>query len=148
MTYDDKAEEKKEERRRNWREKRRRYKKCHREQVRRYQHEWYEQNREKLRRRSRQQYLRANYGMTPEDYEQLLQAGNKRCWLCGTTEPGRNDKHFSVDHDHITGRIRGLLCFACNAGIIGRMEEREVTLKTLANYLKGKKACRILQMHS
>lgn len=45
----------------------------------------------------------------------MLAAQQGRCAICGR-EP-RSGKHLHVDHDHDTGRVRGLLCFSCNAAI-------------------------------
>ena len=61
--------------------------------------------------------LKLRYGMTVEQYDELLEAQDGRCACCGTTEPGRGDNRFFVDHCHDTGEVRGLLCHKCNAGI-------------------------------
>jgi hypothetical protein len=60
--------------------------------------------------------LRTRYGITPEDYAAMMDRQDHRCAICGTAEckTGRN---FSVDHCHVTGRVRGLLCADCNKGI-------------------------------
>ncbi len=50
-------------------------------------------------------------GVTDADYERLLKAQHGHCALC-PTKPKTRRLH--VDHDHATGRIRGLLCYACN----------------------------------
>lgn len=60
------------------------------------------------------------FGITAEDYYNLLAKQGGKCALCG--EPPRDDKRLSVDHDHATGKIRGLLCTSCNVGL-GRYEE-------------------------
>ena len=53
-------------------------------------------------------------GVTDEDYERLLTAQGGHCALC-LTKPKSRRLH--VDHDHATGRIRGLLCQSCNTGL-------------------------------
>jgi hypothetical protein len=60
------------------------------------------------------------FGMTPQDYEDLLQQQNGVCALCGQPETKRGGM-LAVDHDHVTGRVRGLLCTRCNWAI-GMME--------------------------
>lgn len=57
--------------------------------------------------------LRRTYGITIDDYEWLLSVNNGGCHFCG----GIQDNRLVVDHDHINGRIRGLLCFRCNAAL-------------------------------
>jgi hypothetical protein len=67
---------------------------------------------------TRKRNLRKLYGLSQELYDSMLSAQGGCCALCGTQEPGgRSDKHFHIDHDHQTGRIRGLLCHACNIGL-------------------------------
>lgn len=55
------------------------------------------------------------YGLTPEQYDALLQQQDGVCAIC--REKCRTGQRLSVDHDHATGRIRGLLCRNCNLGI-------------------------------
>jgi hypothetical protein len=62
----------------------------------------------------RKWYLKDKYGITPDDYARRLQAQGGGCAICGEP-PGEIALH--VDHCHETGRVRGLLCFSCNAGL-------------------------------
>ena len=50
-----------------------------------------------------------------KDYENLKAGAQNKCMLCGTDTPGKKD--FSVDHDHLTGVARFLLCGHCNHGL-------------------------------
>ena len=50
-------------------------------------------------------------GVTDEEYARLLAAQGGHCALCPNTPKTRR---LHVDHDHTTGRVRGLLCFRCN----------------------------------
>lgn len=54
------------------------------------------------------------YGMTDEQFVILLADQGGLCALCDSAEPGGRSQTWHVDHDHVTGRVRGLLCFACN----------------------------------
>ena len=63
----------------------------------------------------RERTLRENYNMSPEEYVELLEKQNGVCAICKTDESGHNmTEHLLVDHDHITGKVRGLLCCNCN----------------------------------
>lgn len=59
---------------------------------------------------SRRSYLRRCYGISMEQYEELLQSQNGQCAICEVEPVGA----LAVDHDHKTGKIRGLLCKTCN----------------------------------
>ena len=56
------------------------------------------------------------YGMSYEEYQCLLEKQNNLCGICKIDQcsTGRN---FAIDHDHRTGRIRGLLCYKCNTSV-------------------------------
>ena len=82
--------------------------------------------------RDRQHYRR-RYGLTPRDYDRLLAAQGNRCEICGTpVEPG---KRLHVDHDHETGKVRGLLCGNCNRGL-GLYKDSPVYLANAITYLE------------
>ena len=61
------------------------------------------------------------YGITYSEYDDMLLAQNGRCAICKSTDPkGRwveNSRAFCVDHDHNSGKVRGLLCNTCNQGL-------------------------------
>lgn len=60
----------------------------------------------------RKSYLMRKYGMTIERYDAMLEAQGGGCFICG--RPPREDISLHVDHDHCTGKVRGILCFCCN----------------------------------
>ncbi len=53
-------------------------------------------------------------GVTDADYERLLTAQGGHCALCPTKPKSRR---LHVDHDHATGKVRGLLCYRCNRAL-------------------------------
>jgi Recombination endonuclease VII len=57
------------------------------------------------------------YGLTPADYDEMVETQNGRCMICNTDQPGTESGYWPVDHDHATRRVRALLCSACNAGL-------------------------------
>lgn len=78
----------------------------------------------------RDRTLQRRYGITAEEYDALLSAQGGRCAMCKRPHRGRG--RLAVDHDHATGRVRGLLCFHCNT-MLGHVEA--VGLGVVAAYL-------------
>jgi hypothetical protein len=93
------------------------------------------------RRREREAYLRKRYGLTVQDYNEMLLAQGGRCAICGTDKPplaseaSSSGLSFSIDHDHQTGAVRGLLCAPCNFGI-GNLGDDPARLRAAARYLE------------
>jgi hypothetical protein len=82
----------------------------------------------------RKSNLKKNYGLTLENYDNLFKFQSGYCLGCNRHQNQLNHK-LNVDHNHITGKIRGLLCIGCNRAL-GFVEENRHTLINLANYLK------------
>lgn len=66
------------------------------------------------------------YGISLEKYEAMLAEQSGRCALCRTSDPGRGNRRWCVDHDPETGRVRGLLCMDCNAHHVASNTSRSV----------------------
>lgn len=64
---------------------------------------------------ARRNQLRVRYGITPEDYIFLFEAQGGVCAICGNENTG--GRNLCVDHNHETGKVRGLLCTSCNTGV-------------------------------
>lgn len=97
-----------------------------REQCRRKTKEWQAENQDKRF----AQRLR-KYGITPNDYYNMLDEQDGGCAICG----GGDDKtRFHVDHCHSTMQVRGLLCGQCNLGL-GKFRDRADLLDAAAAYL-------------
>lgn len=77
--------------------------------------------------------LRIKFDLSREQYDALLAAQGGCCAICGTDKPGGRGA-FCVDHDHETGRVRGLLCTCCNTGL-GQFKDDPVRLRSAINYL-------------
>ena len=75
--------------------------------------------------------IKAKYGMSKEDYNTLLASQDGVCAICGNTN---GSKRLSVDHDHTTGAIRGLLCTPCNA-LLGMAKDNIDTLASAIDYI-------------
>jgi hypothetical protein len=89
---------------------------------------------------SRDRYLRRTYGITEAQYGDLFDAGDGGCWICG--RPPKN-RALHVDHDHKTGRVRGLLCWRCNRGL-QQYSDRPAILRDAASYLESGRAQEII----
>lgn len=88
---------------------------------------------------NRKAALKRDFNITIEDYNNLLVKQKGRCAICGKTDPGyKNRKNFCIDHDHKTGKIRGLLCNQCNHALGLIYDNITVALK-MAAYLKQHK---------
>lgn len=62
------------------------------------------------------------YGLTIDSYEQMLAAQGGGCAICTSpVHPGKDLRRLHIDHDHETGRVRGILCANCNRvlGLVG-----------------------------
>lgn len=88
--------------------------------------------------------IKKSYGMTKESYEQLLVEQKEKCAICGRRESvrGFNGRTYrlTVDHDHVTGQVRGLLCHNCNQalGLFGDNARRlRRAYRYLARFYKG-----------
>ena len=77
-------------------------------------------------------HLNRMYGLTPDDFFKMLAEQDGHCQLC-TMIPNEKYNNFCVDHDHTTGRIRGILCKFCNSKL-GWYENRK---ESIEYYLKG-----------
>jgi hypothetical protein len=104
---------------------------------------WYEEHpgykaaaNKKFRQKYPERYAAINrkclYGITKEEYDQLLVSQKNCCALCGKHQLTMK-RRLHVDHNHRTGKVRGLLCGACNIGLIGF---ETMDWKVVKKYLK------------
>lgn len=86
--------------------------------------------------RSRTVYtLRKVYGITPEQWNACFEEQGRRCATCKTAEPGNKRGTWATDHDHKTGKFRGILCTGCNLAL-GAAKDSTETLVSLIEYLR------------
>lgn len=83
---------------------------------------------------ARANHLKRTYGITTEQYDELLKKQNDSCAVCGRHKDSEK-KSLSVDHNHKTGEIRGLLCTMCNYRHVGRHRDGEL-LRKIADYIE------------
>ena len=92
---------------------------------------------ESYKKSKRKAYLKFKFSITIEQHKQLMVKQKGLCAICGEPEniqeKGKK-RRLSIDHDHKTGQVRGLLCSQCNNGL-GRFKDRPDLLISAANYL-------------
>lgn len=132
------------------REIQRRYRLAHPEKVKERWRIWKEQNyervmqseksrrerdKEKIAARIRSTSLSRLYGITVQEYDRMLADQSGGCAICGKSARESSRKKLCVDHDHGSGKVRGLLCFECNVGI-GNFKEDAILLQKAVSYLR------------
>lgn len=85
----------------------------------------------------RNRELKRKYGIGLDEYNELAKRQGDRCAICGTKNKGTargKIRYWSVDHDHATGKLRGLLCQQCNA-LLGMAKDDVAILEKAIEYL-------------
>lgn len=120
-------------------ERRKEYYIKNRERIREYDKQYAKKNKDRrnlLRRErrkkdpinARKNWLKYKYGLTLEQYENMKLQQKEKCKLCD------QKKFLVIDHNHLSGKIRGLLCQGCNKGL-GHFQENIIILKEAIKYL-------------
>lgn len=84
-------------------------------------------------------YLKRTYGISSIDFKQLKENSNLKCSICGSDGFVLNKNSvfkLAIDHDHSTGKVRGLLCHNCNRAL-GLFKDSIENLKSAISYLEG-----------
>ena len=85
-------------------------------------------------------HIRRTYGIDKAGFIELVSLSGGKCMICDreldlTTRTNQPNK-LQIDHDHVTGKVRGILCFSCNTAL-GKMQDSPETLKKAARYLEN-----------
>ncbi|MDA4130149.1 MAG: endonuclease VII domain-containing protein [Thaumarchaeota archaeon] len=67
--------------------------------------------------------------------EKALKNFKGRCESCGDVSPGVNRTAWCLDHDHVSGKFRGILCYGCNTAL-GYARDSVTRLNLLSEYLR------------
>lgn len=86
----------------------------------------------------RVKYIEKKFGINYEEYDRMMEEQEGVCAICGCPETKENAKYLAVDHDHNTGKIRGLLCNNCNRAL-GLLKDDVLVLQNAINYLNKNK---------
>lgn len=74
----------------------------------------YQRNDPERARKVYERSIKQRFGMTSEEHASIVARHGGACAICGATEYGEGTRALHLDHDHTTGRVRGLLCARCN----------------------------------
>jgi hypothetical protein len=104
--------------------------------------EWYEKNKERKKELSKNyrnikknQDLKKSYKITLDDYNKMLVEQNYSCKIC-LSHQDKFKRRLCVDHDHTTGKVRGLLCDTCNRSL-GLLKDNIEVMKRAVTYLES-----------
>ncbi len=96
------------------------------------QREWRKKNPIKVKEAQRRHKLK-KYGITDVEYQKIIKTQNNRCEVCGNEEKER--PKMPIDHNHATGKFRGVICSRCNR-VLGAVDDEATLLRKLAEYLE------------
>lgn len=136
----------------------------HKEEIKTRRHKWYKKNKKHHNQLTKQYYLKhkskllkdgfrqalkRNFNLSINDYNTMMQEQKGVCAICKRTETlkktnGISVRRLSVDHDHKTGKVRGLLCNRCNV-ILGKIEDNTILLNTMIKYLQNNRRLKCLK---
>jgi len=120
------------------------YRLKNKEKLQEYNKQYAEKNKEKIKRYNKAKYrrnpeyykelnLQRNFKLIIDQYNKLLEDQNSKCAICGRDNNVK--KALAVDHNHKTGKIRGLLCHNCNIGL-GVFNDNPLILIKVVKYLR------------
>lgn len=92
------------------------------------------EKKEHIRNRSRWYHIKRTYGLTEDAYNSIRNEQDDKCYICERPQK-RLRRPLCVDHDHRSGKIRGLLCDRCNRGI-EHFKDNPLYFENAASYLR------------
>lgn len=95
---------------------------------------WAAEHPSEWERSRRKSLLKKKYGLTLEDYDDILEEQGNVCAICGDPPDDPRGFRAHIDHDHKTGRVRGILCTRCNHGL-GNFKDSPEILRAAVKYL-------------
>ena len=113
------------------------YKIKNKDKILKMKRDYYHNNKEKFKgsylKYGRKYLIKKRYGINEGEYQVLLDSQNGLCAICRVPQLGKH-KFLSVDHNHLTGKVRGLLCNNCNHAL-GMVKDNPIILQKMINYL-------------
>lgn len=89
------------------------------------------------RRKQRDTYYRRTFGISADDFDALLAEQGGGCAICCSVPDRAASLH--LDHDHVSGELRGILCLSCNQGV-GKFRDDPELLERAATYVRSGRA--------
>lgn len=96
--------------------------------------EWKAENPDRYKIAQRRSYLMKTFGITQAEFEALFAEQGYVCAICGNEPNDRRGFKPHIDHDHVTGEVRGVLCQSCNMGL-GNFKDDRALLLAAIDYL-------------
>lgn len=94
---------------------------------------YYQTHKEQIKLQAHKYRIKKNYGLSVEDFDELLQKQGGVCAICNRVH--KSSRRLCVDHNHKTGKVRGLLCNNCNQIIVSVVDNIPGALKRLNHYM-------------
>jgi len=116
------------------RESLRRYRQKHIQYFRDYKRAEYVRNKDRVITILRDNKFRKKFGISLSERDRLAEVQDRKCAICGKHE-SEMTRRLAVDHDHVTRKIRGMLCNNCNLGL-GHFKSDIDLLKKALNYIE------------
>lgn len=109
----------------------------HSERRKEYSKTWRKEHPNRGKETRKQDRMRLEYGLSEDQYSQLLQKQNNQCAICKNPfkETGKHNEKAHIDHCHSTKKVRGLLCGYCNIGL-GMLRDSLPIVHSAAKYLE------------
>ena len=82
--------------------------------------------------------LYRKFGLTQQEWNRIFESQGRKCKICGSTETKAKGKDWHTDHNHTTGKVRGILCRGCNH-LLGNAEDNTEILQSATEYLNNSK---------
>ena len=103
--------------------------------------DWANKDRERRTKQARKSHLKTTFNITLDDYDLMVKNQNGLGLICHKKPKkikykNKKNPDFHIDHDHKTGKIRGLLCYNCNIGL-GKFNDDIEIMKSAINYLNN-----------
>lgn len=89
------------------------------------------------KRKQRDGYYRRTFGISADEFDAMLGSQGGGCAICGVVPERAASLH--LDHDHVSGDLRGILCLSCNQGV-GKFRDDPALLERAATYVRGGRA--------
>ena len=111
------------------------YRYNHKKEISFRKKEYYNHHKEEISSQKKEYHLMIKYGLSMSDFNNLLLAQNNRCAICNEPLDLTNSYRIHIDHNHLTGKVRGILCNKCNLAI-GLLRDNPEYTKRATEYLE------------